>query len=71
MCIIMWITLGLEGDFMQTELFNYWEKAKDLLKEEITGISYKTWIEPLEPVSIQNNQVSLKASSRSAAEFAG
>jgi len=48
---------------MQTELFDYWEKAKDLLKEELTGISFKTWIEPLEPLSLQNNSITLKANS--------
>lgn len=48
---------------MQSELLNYWEKAKDLLKEELTGISFKTWIEPLEPLSLHNTTITLKANS--------
>ncbi|MBR6524280.1 MAG: chromosomal replication initiator protein DnaA [Clostridia bacterium] len=29
----------------------YWEKARMLLKENLTGVSFDTWIKPLEPVS--------------------
>ena len=28
----------------------YWEKARMLLKENLTGVSFDTWIKPLEPV---------------------
>lgn len=38
------------------------EKAKDLLKNEMTQISYKTWIEPLEINYIEGNKVVLIAS---------
>ena len=37
----------------------YLKKAKELLKEEMTQISYSTWIEPLEIVSIVDNTVTL------------
>lgn len=29
----------------------YWEKARSLLKENLTGVSFDTWIKPLEPIS--------------------
>ncbi|MFA7636664.1 MAG: chromosomal replication initiator protein DnaA [Monoglobales bacterium] len=29
----------------------YWERARELLKENLTGVSFDTWIKPLEPVS--------------------
>jgi len=48
---------------MQKELFDYWEKAKDLLKEEMTNISFETWVKPLEPLAINNNTITLKANS--------
>lgn len=38
-----------------------WSKAKDLLKEETTVITYQTWIQPLELKSINNNIIILVA----------
>ena len=38
-------------------------KAKELLKEEVTSISYETWIKPLEIDSIQNNHIVFIANS--------
>lgn len=38
------------------------EQAKELLKDEMTQISYKTWIEPLEIDSIEGNKVVLVSS---------
>ena len=35
------------------------EQAKNLLKEEMSQISYKTWIEPLEIKSIVDNKITL------------
>ena len=32
---------------------SYWEKARMLLKENLTGVSFDTWIKPLEPVSYE------------------
>lgn len=46
---------------MHNELFDYWERAKELLKEEMTNISFETWVKPLEPIGIQNNTITLKA----------
>lgn len=39
-----------------------WSKAKDLLKEETTVITYQTWIQPLELKSVNNNVIVLVAS---------
>ena len=36
-------------------------KAKELLKGEVTGISYNTWIKDLEIASIDNNEIVLLA----------
>ena len=34
-------------------------KAKDLLKSEVTGISYTTWIQDIEIQSIDNNVITI------------
>lgn len=39
-----------------------WSRAKDLLKEETTVITYQTWIQPLELKSVNNNVIILVAS---------
>ncbi len=39
------------------------EKAKELLKEEVTSISYETWIKPLKIKSIENNNIVFIANS--------
>lgn len=36
-----------------------WEKARMLLKENLTGVSFDTWIKPLEPVSFENGLFTL------------
>ena len=36
-------------------------KAKDLLKEEMTNISYTTWIKSLEIQSVNDNKIVLVA----------
>lgn len=38
-------------------------KAKELLKEEVTSISYETWIKPLEIKSIKDNHIIFIANS--------
>ena len=45
---------------MQNENLNeLWSKAKELLKDETTVITYQTWIQPLELKSINNNVIIL------------
>ena len=39
-----------------------WNRAKDLLKEETTVITYDTWIQPLELKSMNDNVIVLIAS---------
>ncbi len=47
---------------MSNETLNdLWIKAKDLLKEETTVITYETWIQPLELKSINDNVIVLIA----------
>ena len=40
-------------------LQDLWNKAKDLLREETTVITYETWIQPLELKSINDNIIVL------------
>ena len=44
---------------MNTEIEQIWNKAKELLKDEMSQISHKTWIEPLKIASIVNNNIVL------------
>ncbi len=47
---------------MSNESLNdLWNKAKDLLKEETTVITYETWIQPLELKSVNDNIIVLIA----------
>ena len=45
-------------------------KAKELLKDEVTSITYETWIKPLEIQSIEGNHIIFKAISISIKEKA-
>ena len=44
---------------MQNELNDLLTKAKELLKEEVTKISYETWIKILEIQSADNGHIVL------------
>lgn len=44
---------------MNPEIEQVWNQAKDLLKDEMSQISHKTWIEPLKIQSIVDNTVVL------------
>lgn len=44
-------------------LKDYWEKVLEVIKPEMQGISFATWINPLIPVSMDENNVYLKATS--------
>ena len=48
---------------MQNELNDLLTKAKELLKEEVTRISYETWIKILEIQSAENDHIVLLTSS--------
>ena len=47
---------------MQSELNELLTKAKELLKDETTKISYETWIKDLEIQSFDNNNIVLVTS---------
>ena len=55
----MWITRRVKNQKMNTEIEQIWNQAKDLLKDEMSQISHKTWIEPLKIASIDNNNIVL------------
>ena len=44
---------------MSSEKEQIWNEAKELLKEEMSQISHKTWIEPLKIASIEGNNIVL------------
>lgn len=46
---------------MKNELNDLLNQAKELLKDEMTQISHRTWIEPLEIASIDGNKIVLIA----------
>ena len=48
---------------MYTDKDDLLNKAKDLLKNEMTTISYITWIKSLEIESVKDNKVTLVAAS--------
>ena len=48
---------------MNSDLNIIWSKVQDLIKTEVSEISFETWIEPLKLVSIDNNIVNLLANS--------
>lgn len=45
---------------MNTQLNNIWEKSLELMKSELTQISFETWIKTLEPVSISSDTIIIK-----------
>ncbi|MDP4091926.1 MAG: chromosomal replication initiator protein DnaA [Bacillota bacterium] len=44
---------------MNVQLPDLWQKVLDLLKNELTEISYNTWIKTIEPLSININSINL------------
>ena len=48
---------------MQTKLQEFWDKALELLKTELSGISFETWIKTLEPLAMDETSITLRVSS--------
>ena len=48
---------------MQT-INEYWQQVLSLVKPEMVGISYDTWIKTLEPISMDDSSINLKATSQ-------
>lgn len=44
---------------MDTQLKELWEKTLNILKGELTEVSFNTWIKSAEPISIVNNSIRL------------
>lgn len=42
-------------------LNDYWQKVSELIKPEMVGISFDTWIKPLVPISMDDQNIYLKA----------
>ena len=59
--ITLWITGRIEKEMQREELDEFLEKTKELLKGEVTKISYETWIKDLELQSMDNNTIVLVA----------
>lgn len=44
---------------MSAQLNDLWQKTLNLLKNELTEISFNTWIKTIEPISISQNKINL------------
>ncbi|MCT4594656.1 MAG: chromosomal replication initiator protein DnaA [Anaeromicrobium sp.] len=44
---------------MNTNLSEIWQMALNLLKTELTEVSYNTWLKPIEPIALHNNRIVL------------
>ena len=42
---------------METELKELWEKTLNIIKGELTEVSFNTWIKSCEPISISSNTI--------------
>lgn len=40
---------------MDGELYDIWEGVTDLIQQELTEVSYNTWIKNIEPIEIDDN----------------
>ncbi len=63
--LIRGIFLSIFRDMREQELDikSLWSKSLGILKEEINSINFKMWILPIEPVSYQNNSLTLSVDS--------
>ena len=48
---------------MHDKLSQVWAKTLNLIKPELTEVSFNTWIKPIEPVYFENNKLTLGVSS--------
>ena len=52
-----------------SEMEKIWEDVKKVLKENIPESSYETWIEPLEIIEFEDNQIKLISGQSIAIEY--
>lgn len=50
-------------------LRNIWSKITESIKKELTEVSYKTWIKPIEPLKIENKKIYLAVANDFTAEI--
>lgn len=48
---------------MGSDIKEIWKQALELIQQEMTSVSFSTWIEPIIPVSLENNVLSLEVPS--------
>ncbi len=46
---------------MDSNLENLWNETLQIIKVELTEVSFNTWLKTIEPISIENNQIILAA----------
>ena len=44
---------------METELKGLWEKTLNIIKSEMSEVSFNTWIKSCEPISISSNTIKI------------
>ncbi len=44
---------------MTSSLFDIWKKTLEIIKSELTEVSFNTWLKTIEPISYKNNQILL------------
>lgn len=44
---------------MNSPLYDIWEKTLEIIKSELTEVSFNTWLKTIEPISYQDNQILL------------
>lgn len=44
---------------MNSPLYDIWEKTLEIIKSELTEVSFNTWLKTIEPISYQDNQIIL------------
>ena len=47
---------------MNTQIKDIWEKTLNIIKGELTEVSFNTWIKSIEPIPIDNNTFKLRCS---------
>ena len=52
---------GIEGVMQKAEINELNTKAKELLKTEVTDISYNTWIKNIEILSVDDSTITIVA----------
>ena len=47
---------------MDTDLNNLWEKTLNIIKSELSEVSFNTWIKSCQPISMSNTSIKNKCS---------